>query len=135
MTTRDAFTALNRLAGIAPLRSPQFEGDDPILPTPFRVGRAAAIALGLGASAANEIWRLRGGSQQDITIDLKAAAASLVSFALLRLNGEPVPRPSESKPTVGFYRTGDGRWIHLHGGFPHLEKRTLDLLNADNNEE
>jgi crotonobetainyl-CoA:carnitine CoA-transferase CaiB-like acyl-CoA transferase len=135
MTTRDAFAALNRLAGIAPLRSPTFEGDDPIMATPFRVGRAAAIALGLGAASANEIWRLRGGSQQDISIDLRAAAASLVSFALLRLNGEAVPRPSEFKPTVGLYRTGDGRWIHLHGGFPRLEKRTLDLLNADNTKE
>ncbi|MGD0143212.1 MAG: CoA transferase, partial [Rhizomicrobium sp.] len=118
MTTRDAFAALNRLAGIAPLRCPSFEGDDPIMATPFRVGSAAAMALGLGAAAANEIWRLRGGSQQDISIDLRAAAASLVSFALLRLNGEAVPRPSETKPTVGLYRTGDGRWIHLHGGFP-----------------
>ena len=108
MTTRDAFAALNRLAGIAPLRSPVFEGDDPVMPTPFRAARAAAIALGLGAGSANEIWRLRGGGQQDISIDLRAAAASLVSFALLRLNGEAVPRPSESKPTVGLYRAR--RW-------------------------
>ncbi len=135
MTTRDAFASLNRIADIAPLRSPSFEGDDPIVPTPFRVARAAGAALGLGAAAANEIWRLRGGGQQDIVVDLKAAAASLVSFSLLRLNGEAVPRPADTKPTVGLYRAGDGHWIYLHGGFPHLEMRTLDLLNADNTAE
>ena len=135
MTPREAFASLNRIAGIAPLKSPTFEGDDPIVPTQFRVASGAAASLGLTAAAANEIWRLRGGSQQEIAIDLKAAAASLISFGLLRLNGNPVPRPSESNPTVGFYRGACGRWIHLHGGFPHLERRTLDLLNAANSRE
>ncbi|HEY8697558.1 MAG TPA: CoA transferase [Rhizomicrobium sp.] len=135
MTVAAAYDSLNRITGLAPLRAPDFDGDDPIAPTPFLVGAGAAAALGLGASAANEIWRLRGGDQQSIRIGVHAAAASLVSFALLRLNGETVPRPSEGNPTVAFYRTGDGRWIHLHGGFPHLERRTLDLLNAQNTEE
>src|SRR5580704_9398701 len=135
MTPQDAFASLNRMAGIAPLRTPGFEGEDPVAPTPLRVGTAAAAALTLAASAANEIWRLRGGSQQDIVIDLKAAAASLVSFALLKLNGEHVPRAALDKPTVGFYRGACGRWIHLQGSFPHLERRTLDLLNADNTGE
>src|SRR5262249_15842562 len=115
--------------------TPEFSGDDAIMPTPFRVGRAAAAALGLCAAASSEIWRLRGGDQQQIAIDLNAAAASLVSFSLLRLAGQPVPRPSEGKPTVGFYRGMDGHWIHLHGGFPHLEKRTLDLLNCENTKD
>jgi hypothetical protein len=132
MTATDAFAALNRIAGLAPLTTPVFTRDEPAIPTPFRVGEAAGAALGLGASAAAEIWRFRGGDRQDIGIDLGAASSSLVSFALLRLNGQSVPRPSEFKPTVAIYRGSDSRYIHLHGGFPHLEKRTLDLLNADN---
>jgi crotonobetainyl-CoA:carnitine CoA-transferase CaiB-like acyl-CoA transferase len=135
MTTRDAFASLNRIAGIAPLKTPDFTGDDPILVTPFHAARAAAAAIGLSASAAHEIWRLRGGAQQEIAVDLRAAAASLVSFSLLKLDGANVPRPSEGKPTVALYRTMDGRWIHLHGGFAHLEKRTLDLLNSANTQE
>ncbi|HWA31520.1 MAG TPA: CoA transferase [Rhizomicrobium sp.] len=133
MTAAGVFESLNRIVGVAPMRAPAFAGGDPIVPTPFRVGDAAAAALGLGASAAAEIWRLRGGSQQDISVDARAAAASLISFALLRLDGKQVPRPADTNPTVGIYRAGDGRYIHLHGGFPHLAKRTLDLLNADNN--
>lgn len=135
MSVGAAFDSLNRITGLAPFRTPDFEGDDPIVPTPFRVGAGAAAALGFGASAANEVWRLRGGDQQGIAVNVRAAASSLISFALLRLNGETQPRPSESKPTVALYRAGDARWIHLHGGFPHLEKRTLDLLNAQNTEE
>ena len=135
MTAADAFASLNRIVDIAPMPAPAFSGNDPILPTPFPVATAAAGALGLGASAASEIWRLRGGSGQDIAVDLKAAAASLVSFSLLRLNGKAVPRPAESNATIGIYRTMDGRYIHLHGGFPHLERRTLDLLNAENDAE
>ncbi len=135
MSVADAFASLNRIAGLAPLRAPAFEDNDPLIPTPFRVASAAGAALGLGASGANEIWRLRGGDQQDISVDLKAAAASLLSFALLKLNGQTVPRPSEAKPTVAIHRAADGRWIHLHGGFPHHEQRTLDLLNASNTQD
>jgi len=36
---------------------------------------------------------------------------------------------------VGLYRCGDGRWIHLHGGFPRQWPRTLDLLNAQNTKD
>lgn len=135
MTASDAFASLKRIAGLAPLRAPQFTGADPVIPTPFRVGDAAAAALGLAGSGANEIWRLRGGDNQDMAVDVASAATSLVSFALLRRNGERVPRPAENNPTVGLYRGNCGRWIHLHGGFPHLAARTLDLLNADNTRE
>ncbi len=135
MTAAAAFATLNRIAGIAPLRAPAFSGADPIVPTPFRVAAAAAAALGLTAAASAEIRRLRGGAAQTLAIDLDAAAASLVSFALLRLDGKAVPRPGESNPTIGFYRAGCGRWIHLHGGFPHLAAGTLKLLDARNDRE
>ncbi len=132
MTAVEAFSSLNKMAGLTPRRAPEFFGDDPLLPTPFRVASAAAAALGLGASAADEIWQCRSGTQQDIGIDLKAAASSLLSFALLRLDGKPVLRPAENNATVGIYRGGDGRYIHLHGGFAHLERGTLELLGAEN---
>ena len=131
MTPQAAFEYLNRIAGIAPLGAPAFEGDE-ALPTPFRAATAAAASLGLSASVAGEIWRFRGGDKQSMSIDLNAAAASLLSYSFLRKNGQAVPRSDEAIPTTGFYQCGDGRWIFLHGGFPYLAKRTLDLLNAKN---
>jgi crotonobetainyl-CoA:carnitine CoA-transferase CaiB-like acyl-CoA transferase len=132
MAPRPAFEFLNRITGIAPLSAPQFEGDDPVLPTPFFAASAAAASLGLSAAVSAEIHRLRGGDRQTIAIDLEAAAASLCSFTFIRKDGQPVLRDALTNPTTGFYQCGDGRWIHLHGGFPRLAIRTLDLLNAAN---
>jgi crotonobetainyl-CoA:carnitine CoA-transferase CaiB-like acyl-CoA transferase len=132
MTPHAAFEYLNRIAGIAPLGAPIFEGPEAVVPSPLRVATAAAASLGLGAAVAAEIWRFRGGDRQSVAVDLKAAAASLVSYSLLRRGGEKLPGPDEEIPTTGFYQCADGRWIHLHGGFPRLAMRTLDLLNADN---
>jgi crotonobetainyl-CoA:carnitine CoA-transferase CaiB-like acyl-CoA transferase len=132
MAPRKAFDFLNRITGLAPLNAPAFAGDDPIVPTPFHVAEAAAASLGLSAATAAEIWRLRGGDKQAISVDLRAAAASLVSFSFVRRDGHGFVRPAADAPTVGLYRCHDGRWIHLHGGFPSKYQRTLDLLNADN---
>jgi crotonobetainyl-CoA:carnitine CoA-transferase CaiB-like acyl-CoA transferase len=132
MTPHAAFEYLNRSAGIAPLGVPTFEGAEEVVPTPLRAAAAAAASLGFGAAVAGEIWRFRGGDKQSVAVDLKAAAASLVSHSLLRRNGEKLPHPDEPIPTTGFYQCADARWIHLHGGFPHLAMRTLDLLNAAN---
>lgn len=132
MAPRTAFEHLNRITGLAPLAAPVFSGEEAALPTPFRAAEAAAASLGLSASIAAEIWRLRGGERQTVSIDLKAAAASLVSFAFVRLNGQAPPRPALDAPAVGLYRCADGRWIQLHGGFPGQWPRMLDMLNAQN---
>lgn len=135
MGPRAAFEYLNRITGLAPLSGPVFEGADPVLATPFRAAEAAAASLSLSAAIAAEIWRLRGGDKQNIVIDLNAAAASLLSFLFVKRDGESVKRPALDAPTVGLYRCADGRWIHLHGGFPRQWKRMLDLLNAADSRE
>ena len=132
MTPQAAFEYLNRITGIAPLGAPAFEGSEAVVSTPMRVATAAATSLGLGGAVAGEIWRFRGGDKQSVAVDLKAAAASLVSYSLLQRNGLPPSRPDETNPATGFYQCADGRWFHLHGGFQHLAMRTLDLLNANN---
>jgi crotonobetainyl-CoA:carnitine CoA-transferase CaiB-like acyl-CoA transferase len=102
-------------------------GADPVLPTPLRVGEAAAAAIAAHALAAGELWRLRGGPPQRIEVDVGAATASLLSFLLLRLPGKTL---LEAPPvTVALFRARDG-WIHLHGGFPHLHEGTLALLGC-----
>lgn len=102
-------------------------GADPVLPTRFRVGEVAAAAIGAHALAAAALWRARGGAPQRIEVDVRAAAASLLSFLLLRGPGLPAPRATP--PTVGFHRARDG-WLHLHGGFPALHEGTLSLLGC-----
>jgi crotonobetainyl-CoA:carnitine CoA-transferase CaiB-like acyl-CoA transferase len=126
-----AFDGLASLLG--PLPRPIFTGTEPVLTSPFRCASAAAAALGAGAGAAALLWQQRGGAGQDISVDLRAAAASLVSFALMKLDGGPPPdRPAAHMPSVALHRARDGRWIHLHGSFPHLLQGTLEVLEAEN---
>jgi crotonobetainyl-CoA:carnitine CoA-transferase CaiB-like acyl-CoA transferase len=134
MKPQAAFEYLNRIAGIAPLGMPAFQGREAVVPSPFRVATAAAASLGLAAAATAEIWRFRGGDRQTVEIGLEAAAASLLSWTFTRRDGQPLKHDAPS-PVTGFYQCADGRWIHLHGGFPHLARRTLDLLNAGNDRD
>jgi len=130
MTPQAAFEQLNRIAGLAPFGAPVFTGEEAQLSTPLRAATAAAASLGLAGAIAAELWRFRGGERQSVSLDLKAAAASLLSQSFVRRNGAPPTVPAG--PTTGFYQCADQRWIHLHGGSPRLARRTLELLNAAN---
>lgn len=103
-------------------------GCDPVLATPFRVGEAAAATLIAVGAASDDLWSLRGGRPQRLSIDVRAAAMSLLSFVLQRAPGLAMQRALP--PTIGLYRTRDGGWVHLHGGFPHLHEGTLALLGC-----
>lgn len=106
----------------------EISGVDPVLATRFRVGEAVTAALVAVGVASDDLWRLRGGTPQRISIDLRAAAASLLSFLFQRAPKVSLERMAP--PTVGLYRARHGGWIHLHGGFPHLHDGTLNLLGC-----
>lgn len=103
-------------------------GSDPVLPTRFRVGEAASAAIAAAGLAADALWRLRGGRPQRLALDVRAAAASLLSFVLQRVPGVVLGR--ETPATVALYAAKDGTWVHLHGGFPHLHEGTIALLGC-----
>lgn len=50
---------------------------------------------------------------------MRAAAASLVDFLL---QSAPGLGSRSHSPTIGFFETRDGRWVHLHGGFERLAR-------------
>ena len=106
----------------------QISGRDPVIATRFRAGEAAAAVLAANAIAAADLWCARGGRPQHIEVDVRAAAASLVSFVYLRYQDASLDRRGQA--TTALYRARDGRWIHLHGGFSSREG-TLALLNCD----
>ena len=113
----------------------RIQGADPVLATPFRVGEAAAAALAACADAAAEIWQLRGGDEQRVEVDVRAAAASLLGFAFQRVERNPAVGERQARTTTALYPARDGRWIHLHGGFPHLRAGTLEVLDCDDTPE
>ncbi|MEN8184344.1 MAG: CoA transferase, partial [Myxococcota bacterium] len=113
----------------------QIFGADPIFSTVFDVGDAAAASLAAVGVAAGEFHALGGGPPQSVRVDTRAAAASLLGFALQTRDGAPTPRPAARYATVALYPGGNGRWIHLHGGFPGLRDRTLDVLSCEDDAE
>ena len=108
------------------------EGDDPVLPTPFHLGEGASTALALVGQEANRIWQERGGKSQSLAIDIRHAAASLVSYSLLQVDGAALGRPDRGGPPITWvWRCADGRWILLHGSFNDtpgiIEELGLDM--------
>ncbi len=126
----DAIVRAARLT-LPPDASIEVSGEDPVLAARFPVGEAAAVALAACGAAAANLWAQRTGVRQTARVNVRAAAASLLGFAYAGVAGKAMRRPNESNPCVALYECGDGRWIHLHGGFPHLKAGTLDVLRCD----
>lgn len=106
----------------------EVEGRDPVLPSRFPVGEAAAAAIGLAATTAARLWELRGGEPQAVRLEVRAAAASLLGFVLQSAPGLDLTR--FRNPATDLYPCADGRWVFLHGGFPALAEGLLELLDC-----
>lgn len=102
----------------------RLRGAEPALPSSFRVGTAAQVTI-----AAAELWRLRTGSRQRVTVDMRHAATEFHSESYLRVDDGPPP-PLWDK-IAGVYRSGDGRWVRIHTNFPRHRQGLLALLGCD----
>ena len=107
------------------------EGDDPVLPTRWPVGDVAAIALAGAGVIGSRLAQRGGGRPGTVRVRVADAAAATLGFALMRVDGAPMQRTNAGNPWVGRYRCSDGRWIHLHGGFPPLAQRLAAVLGVD----
>jgi crotonobetainyl-CoA:carnitine CoA-transferase CaiB-like acyl-CoA transferase len=111
----------------------EFHGRDPVLPSPLRLGLAAAVPLVAKSAAVAQIWRMRGGPGQDISMDLRVAPHRMCPFYDRRwelLNGHPPGNLHTPAPEHGFPRTQDGRWVMPVNPYPHLRNRVLRLLEV-----
>jgi len=126
--------ALRELLGIAGMEGEaQICGADPALKTPYRVGTAGAAALAATGIAAAELWKLRRGRAQRVTVDLPAAAASLKSGAYLRIDGKP---PAAIWDLFSlFYAVRNGRRVRFHCNYPHHRAAALGVLGVGEDAE
>ena len=121
--------ARRRPAGARWAEAVTLTGAEPALPSSFAIGTAAQATVAASALAANELWHLRTGRRQRVSVDMRHAGIEFRSERYLHIDGKP-PHEHRDK-TVGVYRTGDGRWIRLHTNLPHHRAGTLKLLGAD----
>ena len=104
-------------------------GAEPVLPSSFAVGTAAQATIAASALAANELWRLRAGRRQRVSVDMRHAGVECRSERYLCVDNKRA-REHRDK-AVGLYRCGDGRWVRLHTNLPHHCAGTLKLLQAE----
>jgi crotonobetainyl-CoA:carnitine CoA-transferase CaiB-like acyl-CoA transferase len=128
--TKAVLAGLLRTAGLdeAALSDITFTGSEPVLPSSFAVGTAAQATIGAAALAAAELWRLRSGKRQRVSVDMRAAAVEFRSERYLRIDGKPFEEYHD--PTAGLYRCGDGRWVRCHTNLPHHRSGLLALLKC-----
>jgi crotonobetainyl-CoA:carnitine CoA-transferase CaiB-like acyl-CoA transferase len=106
---------------------------DPVLPTPFRITETATATLAAVGLAVNDLWELRTGRRQKISIDTRRATASLRSGNYLKLNGERIS--NERNEIMDSYPTKDGRWSYVHANFPNHRAAALKVLGVPENHD
>lgn len=140
-TVVDTGALLSDLLGPLGLDEPppgevRITGRDPIWGAKYPVGEAAAVVLSAVGVAVNDLWEQRTSRRQQIHVDVRRAAASLRGHSFQLLNGEETPRPEF--PELAYsdrFRCRDGRWIQLHGGFPHLGQGTSKVIGSEHTPE
>ena len=118
------------LAGLDPaaLSDLQLTGDEPVLPSTFRVDAAAQSTIAASALAAAEVLRLRSGVHQQVVVGMRHAAAEFRSERYMRVDGKTVGETWDR--IAGTYPCGDGRWVRLHTNFPHHRDGVLKILGC-----
>src|SRR5215468_1940092 len=113
-------------------------GADPVFSTTFRIGETcAAVLAGVGV-AVSDIWEMKTGRRQKVSIDIRHAAACLRSSAYMQRPGaDGVFRPVVNKHHEAMraitqpWPTKDSRWVLPHFGLPNLQARMLQLLGCE----
>lgn len=107
-----------------------FDGADPVLPTPLRIGDFGGAAIAAAAVTAARLHVQRGGERQPVAIAIDAATMAMRSSRHIR-HEPPLPPAAPGRRPVGFYETADGRWFFFQRLFPHHFERQLQVLGCE----
>src|SRR5271163_471401 len=103
-------------------------GDEPQLPSSFRVAAAAQASIAAAGLAAAHIWKLRSGQSQGVAVDMRHAVVECRSERYLRIEGTPPPPAWDV--IAGVYKTRDSRFVRLHTNFIHHRDAVCKVLNC-----
>lgn len=114
---------------VAALDAVTLTGEEPQLPSSFRVAAAAQASIAATGLAAAQIWKLRSGQGQDVAVDMRHAVVECRSERYLRVDGKPPPPTWDA--IAGIYQTRDRRFVRLHTNFPHHRAAVCKVLNCE----
>src|ERR1700730_3837581 len=113
---------------VAALDAVTLTGEEPQLPSSFRVAAAARASIAATGLAAAQIWKLRSGQSQDVAVDMRHAVVECRSERYLRVDGKPPPPAWDA--IAGIYQTRDQRFVRLHTNFRHHRDAVCKVLNC-----
>src|SRR5882757_8845511 len=127
---REILEAIWTAAGgdLAALDAVTLTGEEPQLPSSFRVAAAAQASIAAAGLAAARIWKLRSGQSQDVAVDMRHAIVECRSERYLRVDGKPPPPTWDA--IAGIYKTRDQRFVRLHTNFRHHRDAVCKVLNC-----
>jgi len=127
---REILADLWALAGGDPsaLDAVTLTGEEPQLPSSFRVAAAAQASIAAAGLAAAQVWKLRSGQSQEVAVDMRHAVVECRSERYLRVDGKPPPPAWDV--IAGIYRTRDQRFVRLHTNFRHHRDAVCRVLNC-----
>src|ERR1700709_2773034 len=129
-TPREILADLWTLAGgyASALDAVTLTGDEPQLPSSFRVAAAAQASIAAAGMAAANVWQLRSGQSQHVAVDMQHAVVECRSERYLRVDGKPSDMAWDAIP--GIYKTRDQRCVRLHTNFRHHRDAVCKVLNC-----
>jgi crotonobetainyl-CoA:carnitine CoA-transferase CaiB-like acyl-CoA transferase len=129
-TPREILADLWALAGGEPsaLDAVTLTGEEPQLPSSFRVAAAAQASIAAAGLAAAHVWKLRSRQSQDVAVDMRHAVVECRSERYLRVDGKPPPPAWDA--IAGVYKTRDRRFVRLHTNFPHHRDAVCRVLDC-----
>ncbi len=130
-----------RVRGLEDEPSVSITGSDPIYETRFRVAETGAAILAANGVAVSDIWKLKTGRSDAVSVDARHAAAALASANHLEFkqaDGSYVPMrdstlAQQAYATIAPYHTKDDRLFMPHFGMAHMKAKVLEILGCDFN--
>ncbi|KIW10808.1 hypothetical protein PV08_10107 [Exophiala spinifera] len=132
-TPHEVYLDLLKQLGTEPYKHVEIQGDDPVLPSPHRLGASAAAALAALGTEIAGLWRSRTGIEEPVQVDVETGIAQLMAIFLTTLNGLPIRRLLEDPKLLtlsDFYKAKGGRFVFLLHTYPHLRDINLKVLNS-----
>ncbi|MDE5440149.1 CoA transferase [Bradyrhizobium sp. CSA207] len=113
----------------AALERVRLTGEEPQIPSSFRVAVAGQTTIAAAGLAAAEIWKMRGGEAQDVSVDMRHAVVECRSERYLRVDDKPPPPAWDA--IAGVYNTGDNRFVRCHTNFRHHRDAVCKVLGCE----